>query len=77
MVVDSEGRRYPIKEVLPVEGASTELKLVGRGLSIASQKKRDALISARDEVVMYLETAGGQENVRKLSTNLRENFFFF
>ena len=77
MVVDTQGRRYPVKEVLPVEGASTELKLVGRGLSLASQKKREALVLARDELVTYLELAGGQETVRKLTASLREKSAFF
>ena len=76
LVVDEDGRRYPTKEVLPVEATSTELKLVGRGLSVASQKKRDALMSARDEVVLLLEKAGGQENVRKLASELRGSSFF-
>jgi hypothetical protein len=76
IVVDTEGKRYPIKEVLPVEEASTELQLVGRGLSLASQKKRDALVQARDEVVMLLERLGGRATVRKVSTSLRETDFF-
>ena len=28
LVADEEGRKYPVTEALPVEGASTELKLV-------------------------------------------------
>jgi len=76
IVVDTEGKRYPIKEVLPVEEASTELQLVGRGLSLASQKKRDALVQARDEVVMLLERLGGRATIRKVSTSLRETDFF-
>jgi hypothetical protein len=77
LVVDTQGKRYPVKEVLPVEAASTELQLVGRGLSIASQKKREALVLARDELVTYLERAGGRETVRKLSASLREKSAFF
>ena len=42
MVVDEEGRCYPIKEVLLVPEASTELKLVGRGPNVLGQAKRDA-----------------------------------
>jgi hypothetical protein len=76
IVVDTEGRRYPVKEVLPIEAASTELQLTGRGLSLASQKKREALTQARDELVIFLERAGGRETVRKLSTSLRETDFF-
>ena len=34
VVVDEEGRKYPIKEALPVPEASTALRLVGRGLSV-------------------------------------------
>jgi hypothetical protein len=49
---------------------------VGRGLSLASQKKREALVQARDELVMLLERLGGRETVRKLSNNLRETDFF-
>jgi hypothetical protein len=77
MVVDTQGKRYPVKEVLPVEAASTELQLVGRGLSQASQKKREALVLARDELVTYLERAGGRETVRKLTASLREKSAFF
>ena len=71
MVVDTEGRRYPVKEVLPVEGASTELRLVGRGLSVAGQAKRDALGEARAELENYLDAAGGEKTVRATMADLR------
>ena len=50
---------------------------MSRGLSLASQKKREALVLARDELVTYLERAGGRETVRKLSTSMRERSPFF
>ena len=34
------------------------------------------MIQARDELVIFLERAGGRETVRKLSTSLRETDFF-
>ena len=41
------------------------------------RKKREALIEARDELVRFIERAGGRETVRKLSTSLRERTSFF
>jgi hypothetical protein len=72
LVVDEEDRKYPIKEVLPVDEASTELNRVGRGLSVAGQAKRDALGAARYELEKFLEAAGGQATVRFVSSELRE-----
>ena len=59
LVVDEEGRSYPIKEVLPVPEGSTELQLVGRGLRMAGQAKRDALGGARAELENVLKGLGG------------------
>ena len=70
IVTDEEGK-YPIKEVLPVPEGTTELQLVGRGLSVASQAKRDALKSERNDMENYLEAAGGQAVVRTLISDLR------
>ena len=71
LVVNEEGRKYPIKEVLPVDGASTDLKLAGRGLSVASQAKRDALGPAQYELENFLEAAGGQATARFTISKLR------
>ena len=76
LVFDEEGRRYPIKEVLPVDAASTRLELTGRGTSIASQAKRDALQPQSEELVNILEELGGEATVRAISTRLRGSEFF-
>ena len=70
MVVDEEGRTYPIKEVLPVDGASTELAPTGRGVSVAGQAKRDALGAARNELENLLEGLGGQASVSFVARRL-------
>ena len=54
-----------------MEGASTELRLVGRGLNVASHAKRDALGDARAELESYLEAAGGEKTVRAVMADLR------
>ena len=41
------------------------------------RKTREALVEARDELVRFIERAGGRETVRKLSTSLREQTSFF
>ena len=76
LVIDEEGRQYPVKEVLPVEDSSTDLKLVGRGLSVASQAKRDALGDARGELENYLESVGGQASLRVVGVEMRKTEFF-
>ena len=74
MVVDEQGRRFPIKEVLPIEGASTELKLVGRGISLASQAKRTALEPEREALENVLEELGGQGTIRVVNARLPATF---
>ena len=59
-----------------MEGASTELKLVGRGLSVAAQAKRDALGGARAELENYLESVDGQATVRAVGNEMRKTAFF-
>ena len=51
--------------------ASTELKLLGGGLSVASQGKRDALDLARHELESFVTAAGGQATIRVISAKLR------
>ena len=54
-----------------VAAPSTDLKLVGRGLSVAAQAKRDALGAARYELENFLEAVGGQAAARFASAELR------
>ena len=54
-----------------MDEASTKLKLVGRGLSVAGQAKRDALGAARLELESFLEAAGGEATVRVVMSELR------
>ena len=77
VVVDEEGRSYPIKEVLPVPEGSTEPKLVGRGLSVARQAKGNVLGGARAELENVLEGLGGQATAGSVSRRPRESTDFF
>ena len=75
LVFDEEGRRYPIKKVLPVNAASTRLGLTGRGISAASQATRDALQRQREELVNVLEALGGEATLRAIAAELRGPVF--
>ena len=49
---------------------------MGRGLSVASQAKRDALGGARAELENYLEAVGGLATFRAVGVEMRKTAFF-
>jgi hypothetical protein len=76
VVIDERGRRYPIKEVLPVVAQSVQPRLLGRGLDLNTQRRKGALEARRIELENELEQAGGEETVRRLTRTLRQSNFF-
>ena len=76
VVFDERGRQYPIKEVLPVAAQSVQPMLLGRGLGLNRQRRKDALEAQRIELDNALESAGDEDTVRNLTRRLRQSDFF-
>ena len=75
-VIDERGTVRPIKEVLPVAPTSTKPLLLGRGLDLNRTRRKNALEAQRIELEDLLDAAGGEENIRTLSRQLRRTDFF-
>jgi hypothetical protein len=76
VVVDEEGRRYPINEALPVNPQSTQPQVMGRGLDLNRQRRKEALEAQRIELENALGAVGGTETVRNLTRSLRQTNLF-
>ena len=61
VVFDERGRQYPIKDVPPVAAQSVQPMLLGSGLDLTRQRRKEALEAQRIELESALELGYREE----------------